>query len=375
MNTTHTKTPLRILHTESSTGWGGQEIRILTEARGMLDRGHQVTLLTPACGEIFPAAQKLGIPVVDVPMLKKRPADLRALYRWCAAHRGEFDVVNTHSSTDSWLTALVAQFQAGFPPIVRTRHVSTAVNNALTTRWLYGTATSHIAVTGEALRQQLHRDNGLPLARMTSVPTGIDLHRYQPRDQAELRRQLGVAERPTIGIVATLRDWKGHDYLLDAFAELLPRHPDWQILVVGDGPRRAHLEARVAAAGFGERVRFVGNQDNVEAWLATFDVFTLPSYGDEGVPQGIMQAMATGLAVVSTPVGAIGEALIAEQTGLMVPPRDAAALAAALERLLTDDALRGRLGQAGWQRAQERFGVDRMLDAMESIFMQACGAR
>lgn len=373
--------PLRILHTESSTGWGGQEIRILTEARGMLDRGHQVTLLTPACGGIFPAAQKMGIPVVDLPLLKKRPRDLLALYRWCKAHRGEYDVVNTHSSTDSWLVALVARLLPGFPPIVRTRHVSTAVKNSKGARWLYGCATAHIAVTGEALRRQLHRDNGLPLERMTSVPTGIDLTRYKPRDQAAMRAKLGVAERPTIGIVATLRDWKGHDYLLDAFADLRKRHPDWQILVVGDGPRRAHLEGRVAAEGLGERVRFVGNQDNVEEWLNTFDLFTLTSYGDEGVPQVIMQAMASGLAVVSTPVGAISEAVIGAevesgeaQTGVMVPPRDALALGDALERLLTDEALRARLAAAGLRRAQARFGLDRMLDSMETIFARAIDA-
>lgn len=372
------KHPLRILHTESSTGWGGQEIRILTEARGMLDRGHQVTLLTPARGGIFTAAQKLGIPVVDIPLLKKRPRDLQALYRWCKAHRGEYDVVNTHSSTDSWLAALVAALLPGFPPIVRTRHVSTAVSNTISTRWLYGRATAHIAVTGEALRRQLHRDNGFPLERMTSVPTGIDLTRYQPRAQAMMRAKLGVADRPTIGIVATLRDWKGHDYLLDAFADLRKRHPDWQIVIVGDGPRRAHLEGRVAAEGLREQVLFVGNQDNVEEWLNTFDLFTLTSYGDEGVPQVIMQAMASGLAVVSTPVGAIGEAVIGEnadsseaQTGLMVPPRDAAALGVALERLLTGDTLRAGLAAAGLRRAQERFGLDRMLDAMEAIFKQA----
>ncbi|MFA7267860.1 MAG: glycosyltransferase family 4 protein [Sterolibacterium sp.] len=375
MNKTTLDRPLRILHTESSTGWGGQEIRILTEARGMLERGHQVTLLTPACGDIFPAAQKLGVPVVDVPLLKKRPRDLLALYRWCKAHRGEYDVINTHSSTDSWLAALVAQLLPGFPPILRTRHVSTAVNNAATTRWLYARATAHIVTTGEALRQQLNRDNGLPLERMTSVPTGIDLARYAPRDQATLRAKLGVAERPTIGIVATLRDWKGHDYLLDAFAELRQRHPDWQLLIVGDGPRRAHLEARVAAAGLNGQVRFVGNQDNVEEWLPTFDLFTLPSYGDEGVPQGIMQAMASGLAVVSTPVGAIGEAVVADQTGLMVPPHDAAALGAALERLLTDAALRTRMADAGLRRARERFGIARMLDAMETIFAQVAAKR
>jgi glycosyltransferase involved in cell wall biosynthesis len=113
---------------------------------------------------------------------------------------------------------------------------------------------------------------------------------------------------------------------------------------------------------------FVGNQDNVPDWLRALDLFVLPSYGDEGVPQSIMQAMACGLPVISTPVGGITEAVVADETGLIVPPRDADALAAALLRLMGDADLRTRLGSAGLARAQQRFGSSHMLDRMEAIF-------
>lgn len=362
--------PLSILHTESSTGWGGQEIRILTEIRGMLERGHKVTLLTPASADIFPAAQKLGIAVHGIPMVKKRLPALWALRRWLAQHGREFDVINTHSSTDSWLTALACQTLAGMPPLVRTRHVSTNVNQRPMTRWLYQSATQHIATTGEALRQQLHRDNGYDLARMTSVRTGIDLTRYQPLPQSASRAALGVADRPTLGILATLRDWKGHDDLLDAWARLRGEFAAWQLLIIGDGPRRGHLEQRVREMGLADSVRFVGNQDNVPLWLNSLDLFTLPSYGDEGVPQGIMQAMACGKAVVSTPVGAIGEAVQRDVTGLMVEPRNVAALGDALGRLMRDDTERQRFAEASLAYARANFGIDIMLDRMEAIFRQ-----
>lgn len=364
---------LRILHTESSTGWGGQEIRTLTEARGMIDRGHEVVLLTPGCGAIYAGALELGIPVHDVLIERKRWRDFAALYRWCRAVVDEFDVVNTHSSTDTWLAALVARSLRRFPPIIRTRHVSTPVNNSPATRWLHTRAIAHIVTAGEALRQQLHRDNGYPLAHMTSVPTGIDLDYYRPLDKTAMRAKLAVAHRPTIGILATLRDWKGHDDLLDAFATLVARHGDWQLLIVGDGPRRDHLERRVGAAGLSGHVRFVGNQKNVPEWLATFDVFALPSYGDEGVPQGIMQAMACGLAVVSTPIGGITEAVQADLTGLIVEPRNPPALGAALARLMLDAPLRERLAAAGVARARERFGIAAMLDAMGAVFWRYAG--
>ena len=359
---------MRILHTESSTGWGGQEIRILTEAEGMLRRGHDVTLVTPPSAEIFPAARKRGIPTVALPIEKKRFRSLAAMRRWLSEHKGEFALVNTHSSTDAWLTAVASLFVPDAPPMVRTRHVSTAVGKNRASRWLYQSATRHIVTTGEALRRQLIEQNGFDAARITSVRTGIDLRRFRPMPRAECRRSLGLEDRPTLGILATLRDWKGHDYLLDAWALLQPRFPDWRLLFIGDGPRRPHLASRIEQAKLGKSITLVGNQDDVPLWLNSLDLFALPSFGDEGVPQGIMQAMACGLAVVSTPVGAIEEAVQRDRTGLIVPPRDARALADALARLMSDADLRTAMGKAGHAYAQANFGIDAMLDAMEAVF-------
>jgi glycosyltransferase involved in cell wall biosynthesis len=359
---------LRILHTESSTGWGGQEIRILTEARGMLDRGHQVSLLTPASAAIYDAARRRDIPVVALPIEKKRLAALAAISRWLRTHRHDFDVINTHSSTDAWLTALASLAVGHIPPVVRTRHVSTAVGTNRGTRWLYQRASAHIVTTGEALRRQLAEKNAFDVARITSVRTGIDLSLFRPLDKAQCRRELGLDARPALGIVATLRDWKGHDYLLDAWARLRPRFRGWQLLVVGDGPQRARLEKRVQDEGLATTIHFAGNQDNVAVWLNSLDLFTLPSFGDEGVPQGIMQAMACGLAVVSTPVGAIEEAVQRDRTGLIVEPRNADALARALGTLMDNERLRRTMGEAGRAYAHAHFGIDAMLDKMEFVF-------
>jgi glycosyltransferase involved in cell wall biosynthesis len=178
-----------------------------------------------------------------------------------------------------------------------------------------------------------------------------------------------------VAIVATLRDWKGHDDLLDAWQRLRTRVPGWQLLVIGDGPRRAHLESRVQAMGLAGDVRFTGNQDDVPAWLACAELAVLPSYGDEGVPQSLMQAAACGRPAVSTPIGAIPEAVRDGETGILVPPRDAAALADALARLMGDAALRARMGAAAHAYAQANFGIDRMLDGMEAVFAQVTKGR
>lgn len=362
---------LRIVHTESSTGWGGQELRILTEMEGMARRGHRVHLVTPANAQILPAARERGLSVETLPIEWKRMTGLVAMRGWLAHHRTECDVVNAHSSTDTWLVAIARATLSRPPPLVRTRHLSTTVNGLPTTRWLYQRATAHVVVTGEALKTRLVEGNGYDPESITSVRTGIDLARFHPLDRAAMRAQCGVDARPAVGIVATLRDWKGHDYLLDAWRDLAQRQPGWQLLVVGDGPRRAHLERRVSAEGLGRSVRLVGNQDDVPAWLSCIDIAVLPSYGEEGVPQSLMQAAACGLPAVSTPVGAIAEAVVDQRTGLLVPPRDAAALGQALARLMTDASLRSVMGAAARDYARANFGIDAMLDAMEAVFARA----
>ncbi len=363
------------MHTENSCGWGGQEIRTLTEARGFLDRGHRVTLIAPGEAPIAPASERMGIPLVRLDIRRKRLAPFLSLRRWLAQHRADIDIVNTHSSTDSWLTALALASLPAPPPLVRTRHVSTTIRNRPTTRWLYAKATAHIVTAGEALKRQLARDNDIPLAHMTSIPTGIDLGRFVPGDPAAARTRLGLPERPTLGIVATLRDWKGHDDLFAALSRDRAGWRDWTVMVVGDGPYRARLDAQLAALRLADRVRFVGQQDDVVPWLNALDLFTLPSWGEEGVPQAIMQAMACGISVVSTTTGAITEAVDDRTTGLIVPPRDVAALGAALATLRDDPPLRARFGAAGRVRALRDFGIDRMLDRMEAMFCAVLAQR
>ena len=359
---------LAILHTEASCGWGGQEIRILTEMQAMQARGHRVHLLSPAHADIHRAARERGLPVDAMPIEFRRLSGLAALARWLRKHGRAFDVINTHSSADSWLTAWARVAMPALPPMVRTRHVSTRVNRSTATRWLYMRATSHLVVTGEALKRQLVRDNAFDPARITSVRTGVDLARFRPIDRATARDRLAIDARPAIAIVATLRDWKGHDDLLDVWRALAQRAPGWQLLIVGDGPRRAHLEARVRSEDLQSHVRFAGNRNDVEDWFAAADVVALPSWGEEGVPQSLMQAAACGRCVVSTHVGAIDEAVVHGRTGLLVPSRDRAALADALVHLMTAPELRRSMGEAAHLHALEHFGIERMAEAMEAVF-------
>ena len=363
---------LRIIHTEASTGWGGQEIRILTEAAGMRARGHDVALLASIGSRIVAEAPRYGVPVTALPIGRKRPAGLRAMTRALAERR--IDVVNTHSSTDSWLAALACAWlrarRRATPVLIRTRHVSVAVPNDVATRWLYRRATQRTVTTGEALREQLVRDNGLDPDRVESVPTGIDAARFGRIARNDARRTLGLPQDASlVGIVATLRSWKGHRHLVAALARM--RRVDAQLVIVGDGPQREALAAQVTALGVRARVTFAGQQQDVAPWFAAFDVAALPSYANEGVPQALLQAMFARVPVVTTDAGAIPEIARDGDTATVVPREDPTALAVALDALLDDPARGAAQAERAYAFVAQRYALDGMLERMEEVFRRA----
>jgi glycosyltransferase involved in cell wall biosynthesis len=363
---------LRIVHTEASTGWGGQEIRILTEAAGFLRRGHAVRVIAAPGARIVDEAPRFGVEVDVAPIARKRPAGLAALIR--AFADGRYDVVNTHSSTDSWLSALAcAALRARgrtAPVMVRTRHVSVPVPNDVATRWLYRRASARVVTTGERLRDELVRRNGLDPGRVHSVPTGIAAERYASRDRAAARSRVGLpGDRPVVGIVATLRSWKGHRYLVDAMPLL--RRRDAMLAIVGDGPQREALERQVEEGGLRSRIVFAGQQDDVADWLGAFDLFALPSYANEGVPQALLQAMFAGVPCITTDAGAIPEIARDGDTATIVERESAAALARAIDALLDDPARAGDQAGRAYAFVAMRYTLDGMLDRMEEVFRDA----
>ncbi len=379
-----TARPLHIVHTESSTGWGGQELRILAEARGLIGRGHRVTLIAPVAARIFAEASRFRVPVVALPIERKRLGGIGALRDWLRTHPA--DVVNTHSSTDSWLVALAWASLRRAPPIVRTRHISAPVPDNLASRWLYRDAASFVVTTGQSLRDALVERLALDATRVLSIPTGIDLSAFRPpsaRERKVARSTIGVDERTyVVGIVATLRSWKGHRYLIEGFAAALARRrpgaPPMRLVIVGDGPQRAALESLVDALGIRPQVRFGGNQPNVVPWLHALDLFALPSYANEGVPQAVLQAMGCGVPVVTTDAGAIGEVAYhvddRTATAFIVGKESGDDLRDAIERLAADPAAGRRAAANALVLVRREHGIDGMLDRMEQVFRQASGA-
>ncbi|MFM9972782.1 MAG: glycosyltransferase family 4 protein [Burkholderiales bacterium] len=363
---------IEILHTESSCGWGGQELRVIEESRLFLEQGHGVVIAAPPESRIADEARTRAVPLVVLPLAKRSFAGILALRRHLASRK--IDIINTHSSTDSWLVALTTRTLAAAPKMVRTRHVSAPIPNNWPSHWLYRTASEHVITTGVALREQVIRETGLDSSRITSVPTGLDLRRFSPGDRRAARAALGIApDAFVIGIVATLRSWKGHRFLVEAFAS--HAREGSRLLMVGDGPGAENLRRQVLELGIESQVSMPGNQADVVPWLRAMDIFVLPSYANEGVPQALMQAQACGIPVISTAVGSIAEIVSDGETGLLVTPSDVASLGAAIIRLRNDATLRQKLAAGGLAQAEERYSDRTMFERMNAVFRQVLEGR
>lgn len=359
---------MKILHTEASLGYGGQEIRIVKEAQGMAELGHELTLLCPAEAEIGPLAKKHGLKVNLLPIGRKRLSSVISLRNWLKENPQ--DVINTHSSTDSWLVALATRMMEDRPAIVRTRHISAPIPKNFSSRWLYTQSCDHIVTTGEILQQTLIMVNKFPADHVTSVRTGIDLDYFCPADKSAMRSKLGVKQDAfIIGIVATLRSWKGHRYLIRAFNRFSDQNS--RLLIIGDGPQWDALQTLVDKLDLQDRVIFTNRQQNIAEWMNTLDVFCLPSYANEGVPQALMQSQACGIPAITTLEGSINEAVIPDETALIIEPRDSNAILLALEQMRKDSEMLSSMSEAAHLNAQENFSSQQMIEKMTAVFSAA----
>lgn len=356
---------LRILHTEWSDGWGGQERRVVSEMEGMLRRGHHVLLVTRPHCRIRNEAEQRGIPVVAMDMRGK--FDFRAIRALARLLKQEaIQVVDTHSGIDSWVGALAAKL-AGTPVLVRTRHL----NIPLKRSWLNFVhyLPDALVTCGEAMRRQLVENCGFPAEGLANIPTGIDFSRFQPTKSREvMRRELGLApDAWAVLMVGIIRGVKRHEVALRAFQAVAETRPNAMLFLAGEGPMRPDMERLAAELDISDKVHFLGHREDVPDLMAASDLLLLTSRS-EGVPQAVTQALGMGLPVVATAVGGVPELVIHEKTGLLVPPENPQAVAEAMMRLMDDPQLTIRLEQEGRRHALSEFSLDAMLDKTERLF-------
>ncbi len=300
------KDQLRILHTESSVGWGGQELRILKEAALFREQGYALIIACNNESKLFYEAKKLGFITKAINIKRKTPLSLISVI--CFLRRVNPDLVVAHSSTDHWLVSLARLVTQSRFPIVRIRHVSAKISPNAATKWLYRRGADAVVTTSSEIRQHVINTLKLPESRVFFIPTGISPSVFYPGDRDCARGALRIpSDIYLFGTVSTLRSWKGHMDLINAFQKL--DEPKTMLIIVGDGPQKAALSAYVAERHLGRKVLFLGHQSDVRPYLDALDCFVFPSYANEGVPQALLQAMGHGLDIIASDIDGVTEAL------------------------------------------------------------------
>ncbi len=259
----------------------------------------------------------------------------------------------------------VVVFQAqNVPPYIQAfRHV---LQNRLLTA-----CTAGIIACSQDTKRYLVDVERIPPEKIEVIHNCVDVDAIDAAKplREEARREFGFGpEHVVLGTVSRLAPVKGHAFLLDALARLHPRHPHARLLIVCDGPERPNLEAQVERLGLDSVVQFAGMRGDAPRLLAGMDVFVQPTADVEGLPLAIAEAMAAGLPVAATDVGGVREAVVDGENGFLIPPRDAEALASALDRLIVDAALRRAMGERGRRICEQEFSADLMAQRTAALY-------
>ncbi|HEX7124288.1 MAG TPA: glycosyltransferase [Thermodesulfobacteriota bacterium] len=352
---------MRVVHIASGDLWAGAEVQVFTLLDFLRrDPALDVHAVVLNDRELARRLREADVPVTVIDETRLGAvAILGRLVR--TLRRLRPDVVHTHRYKENILGGLAAA-AAGVPAAVCTVHglterytgfarlkmdLYTALDHAV----IRGRRQTVVAVSADMARRLAPRIG----PSICLIPNGIRLPEAVPADRP--RWPAGTPGGVVLGTAARLVPVKGLDILLEAVRLLSDAVPDVRLLVVGDGPLRAPLEARAAALGLAGRTWFVGHRPDVPRWLAAMDVFVLPSLA-EGLPMSLLEAMAGGRPVVASRVGGVPEVVRDGIEGRLVPPGDPRALADACLALATDADARAALGAAARRRVAEAFTID-----------------
>ena len=362
--------PVSIAFVSSLPRWGGGEKWMLHAARAMAERGHPVCLIGQPGGEITRRAAASGLRVRPLKMggilVPWTLAALRAILV-----RERVTVACVNQDREVHLTALAAAGLTGLRLVPR-RGSPDPIKGKPFYRYSYARRVDRLIVNCAALGDKVcARAPWFDRARLRVVPNGIDADAFAATARrGRVRAELGLApDRLVVSLVGEVGWRKGQAVLLEAVAKLRGTGAarDAMFLIAGEGSGRAELEARARARALGlgdDTVRFLGFRNDVPDLLADTDLLVLPSF-EEGFPNSLLEGMALGLPVVSTPVDGIPELVVDGVTGVLTSSGDAPALAAALGALLGDAGRRRAMGEAGRARVRAEFGDAKMMDAVE----------
>jgi len=344
-------------------------MRIILEAREMSKLGHRMVFAIQPESGIIPAIDQEGFEK-EILSMKKTDFIISIVHLIKIISRYTVDIVNTHSSWDSWIASIAARISRRRPLILRTRHLSTPVSRGLLSRVVYQYLPHLIITTGSSIRETLINVNRFPEDKIVSIPTGVDLDVFYPRQMNDaLRTNLKISRGDAVlGTIAALRSWKGHDYLLEASKVIIEKRRNIKFLIAGDGPRYNHLVEKAKAMGIADYVLFLGHREDIPEVLSILDIVVLPSYANEGVPQSILQAMAMEKPVVACNTGSIPEVVRHGETGILVEPKNPAALVEGITMILDNRDLAKTLAANAKKLVESKYTLKNMVGRIEEVY-------
>lgn len=300
------------------------------------------------------------------------PRGVWQLLRLAAFLRRErFDLVHTH---DLWtnLMGVPAARLARVPVIISSRRDLAHFDwyQGRRRKWLRRIQNLSDVVLANAgpIRDALIRDDHFAPEKVRVIPNGVDVEKFYRAMRDRERLFPGIGPGKLIVLVGNMHsDVKGHPWLIEAATKIAPEFPHTRFLLVGSGDCQDDFARRVAELGLQKNFRFLGRRNDIPEILVSSDIAVLPSRA-EGLPNAILEYMAAGLPVVASQVGGNPELVRDGETGLLVPPQDAGALAAALLRLLRDDPLASRLGQGGHAWVKNHFSFERLVEETGQLY-------
>jgi glycosyltransferase involved in cell wall biosynthesis len=361
---------VRVLEVMATGTNGGAQEHVYSLATRLNRECYEIRVVSLSHGSSVRRLEKAGIDVTVIDEPDDRAA-VRALADAVASFAPE--IIHNHMYRAEVIGTLAA-LQLGEkgckrPAIISTVHSSRirCVDDRQTLRQLTPLM-DRLIVVSQAIERKV-REEGRIGAPVSLIYNGVDLQRYNHQQPCcTLHEEYLIPEEaPIVGVVARLEAEKGHRTLIDAWPDVLAAVPNAWLLVIGEGSERDALEAEAATLGVSERVVFTGRREDVPAVTAALDVSVLPSYR-EAQGLSVLEAMALSRPVVASKVGGIPEMIEDGVTGLLVPPNDCEALAAAIVRLLTDHPFADMIARRGHDLVHERFCIELMVNSIETIY-------
>lgn len=353
---------------------GGAQRHLLEVVRGLDRRQYALEMWSAAAdpGDLAAVFEREGVPVrsFGISGTMMSPRTLSAVRRVAADFRARgVQVVHGYLFEGNFLAALVGKL-AGTPvTLVSKRSLDRYKRfDHRAAAWLSNRLASRVTVNAAAVRDITIDHERCAPERIVLIPNGVAL----PASSATSAPLAPSADDPRgngplVGMVGRLSWKKGYEFALSAAALLRDRIPGLRFDIVGDGELRRELEDEAQRLGLAGTVRFLGQRRDVPELMRTFDCFMLSSV-IEGMPNALLEAMALGRPAVTTSAGGSAEVVIDGESGLVVPPRDAEALANAVERVLRDAEFASRLATAGERRVRDNFSLDAMLRAFDGLY-------